>query len=161
MANRTVGLDDHILKVRSLAEDTEPAAIMYMLQMGELVRQDIMASIANGTIRGPGHVPSRPGDPPKGDTGRLELSVDVVLRRSEKSVIVVARAPHAAAMEFGTSNVLARPFMRPAMRRHKSKIVYGIVSIFSGEGVRVYKSSPRSIGAASHMNGGQMYVKGR
>lgn len=149
-----VGMDKHLARLRQINDDVETGTIQLLLELGELVRQEAMASIREGTIRGPGHIPSRPGDPPKGDTGRLELGIDVELRASEKTVNVISRAPYSAALEFGTSRIEPRPFLRPALQKHRSRLVTGMAMLASGEGaVRVYKNSTRSIDAANSMVG--------
>lgn len=154
MSLTLVGMDKHLTRLRDISANIEPNTINLLLEMGELVRQEAMASIREGTVRGPGHIPSLPGHPPKGDTGRLELGIDVELRRSDKTVNVISRAPYSAALEFGTSRIAPRPFLRPALQKHRSRFVTGMAMIASGEGaVRVYKNSTRSIDAASAMTG--------
>jgi len=44
---------------------------------------------------------------------------------------IIASAPYAKHLEFGTSNILPRPFMQPALQKNKKKIV----EIFKREGV--------------------------
>lgn len=150
----TVDMRQHIRRMREIADTVEVEAVNLLLEAGEMVRQEAMESIRDGTIRGAGHVPSRPGEPPKGDTGRLELSIEVELRRSEKTVNVIARAPYAAALEFGTRRIAPRPFMRPALQKHRSRLVTGMVAVASGErAVRVFKNSSRSTDAASTITG--------
>lgn len=154
MALTVVGMDKHLARLRTISETIEPNTIQLLLELGELVRQEAMASIREGTVRGPGHIPSLPGDPPKGDTGRLELGIEVELRRSEKTVNVISRAPYSAALEFGTSRIAPRPFLRPALQKYRSRLVTGMAMLASGEGaVRVYKNSTRSIDAANAITG--------
>lgn len=94
---------------------------------GELVRADAQKSIRDGAVSGVGHIPSQPGQPPNADTHRLDTSIDVVVNKSNKSVSVISRAPYSAYLEFGTSKMVERPFMRPALRRNRNRIVYGMV----------------------------------
>ena len=94
---------------------------------GELVRADAQKSIREGSISGHGHIPSKPFDPPNADTHRLDLSIDVVINKSGKSVSVVSLAPYSSFLEFGTSRMAERPFLRPALRRNRNRIVYGFV----------------------------------
>jgi hypothetical protein len=42
-------------------------------------------------------------------------------------------------LEFGTSRMAARPFMRPALRRNRNRAVYGAAQAISGKQVRVFK----------------------
>lgn len=48
------------------------------------------------------------------DTGELVNSIHVV-QLGPKSARIVADAPHAGFVEFGTENMDAQPFMRPAL----------------------------------------------
>lgn len=149
-----VGMDRHMTRLREISDGVESGSVQLLLELGELVRQTAMASIREGTIRGPGHVPSLPGDPPKGDTGRLELSIDVELRASDKTVNVISRAPYSAALELGTHRIAPRPFLRPALQQHRSRLVTGMAMLASGnEAARIYKNSTRTIDAANTMTG--------
>lgn len=156
MAFKThVGMADHIKRLRAINENVEKESIVTLLEAGELVRQEAMRSIRQGTIRGAGHVPSSPGQPPKGDTGRLETSIDVELRKTDKTVNVISNAPYSAALEFGTSTIEARPFLRPAMQKNRSRLVTAMAQVASGErAVRVFKNSNASVeGAADYIAG--------
>lgn len=108
---------------------------------GELVRKEAAESIIAGSVSGPGHVPSAPGTPPNRDTGNLDKSIDVRPDPSKNKVLVVARAEYAAAQEFGTSKLPERPFMRPALRKHRNAIVKGQVQAVH-EVVNVVKNQP-------------------
>ena len=72
-------------------------------------------SITRGSISGPGHIPSAPGQPPSADTRLLDTSIDTVVVGPNR-VDVVSNAPYSAALEFGTSRMAERPFMGPAAR---------------------------------------------
>lgn len=149
-----VGMDKHIRRLREISDTVESGSVQLLLESGELVRQTAMGYIRDGTIRGPGHVPSLPGNPPKGDTGNLELNIVVELRRSDKTVNVISRAIYAAALEFGTSKIAPRPYLRPALQEHRNRLVTGMAMLASGRGaVRVFKNSSRSTEAASQITG--------
>jgi len=151
----STSLSAHVKRLRAIRDNSEPAIINTLLETGELVRQEAMRSIREGTVRGIGHVPSLPGQPPKGDTGRLELSIEVELRKSEKTVNVIATAPYAAAQEFGTRRAAARPFLRPALQKYRSRLVTALAMTFAGQkGVKVLKNSTRSIDEANDIING-------
>lgn len=63
--------------------------------------------------------PSAPGKPPAVVTGELDASFDVTVEsRGERVRIVIrVKAEHARHLEYGTKNMRARPFLRPAMKR--------------------------------------------
>ena len=72
-----------------------------------------------------GASPSRPGEPPGLDTGFLRNSVQVDSVTPTEAII----APHtdyAEHLEFGTSRMAARPFMRPAVDEHEGEILDAI-----------------------------------
>ena len=97
---------------------------------GEMIRTEARVSISRGSASGHSggkhqHVPSRPGEPPNFDTGWLAGSIEVV-QPDPILVEVGALAHYAAPLEFGTSKMAARPFMRPA-RDAKRKEVQALV----------------------------------
>lgn len=136
--SRIINGEAHLRRLREV-KDIEDDVVQGLLEGGELVRQEAMASIREGTIRGPLHVPSKPGEPPKGDTGRLETNIEVQLRKSERTVNVASLAPHSFELEFGHGAIAERPFMRPALRKHKNRVVTGTVSAVNGAIARVFK----------------------
>jgi HK97 gp10 family phage protein len=90
-------------------------------KMGKEGEADIKASL--GTIcqayAGTGGEHSRPGEPPHKETGELQASVGHVVQAEplEIKLRLYADAPYAAYLEFGTSRMRARPFLRPALHR--------------------------------------------
>lgn len=120
---------------------------------GEVIRADAAQSIIDGGIPSPNHIVSDPGQPPNRDTGNLDKSIDVRVNPSRKSVTVLASAEYAAALEFGTSKIAARPFLRPALIRNKNRVVYGTAQAVR-EVVRVYKSDVAFNASAARYTGG-------
>lgn len=80
------------------------------------------------------HTQSKPLSPPASDTGylvsQITMNVDV---KQNGSVVgqIISAAPYSKPLEFGTVNMQPRPFMQPALRKNKSKIL----QIFKKEGV--------------------------
>jgi len=70
------------------------------------------------------HTASVAGQPPATDTGFLVSSITSNVKRSGKKVVgqIVASAPYAPSLEFGTSKMAARPFMVPALEKNRRKI---------------------------------------
>lgn len=89
---------------------------------GQIVETDAALSITNGAVSGKNHVPSRPGEPPNADTHVLDRSIETNLVSPLKAE-VSANAPYAVALEYGSSKVAERPFMRPALARKKDEVV--------------------------------------
>tara|TARA_R100000482_G_C5118173_1_gene144210 strand:+ start:252 stop:680 length:429 start_codon:yes stop_codon:yes gene_type:complete len=105
-----------------------------------LVRNTAVESIKSGNKSGRvykrgsvTHVASAPGQAPAADTGFLDSQITTEVKVQDNKVIgqIIASAPYAKHLEFGTSNILPRPFMQPALQKNKKKIV----EIFKREGV--------------------------
>ncbi len=68
------------------------------------------------------HRSSAPGEPPASDTGYL---VNNIKRRMDSDKLggeVRSRADYSKFLEFGTSKMLPRPFMFPALEKNRGKI---------------------------------------
>lgn len=78
-------------------------------------------SITEGAVSGAAHVPSAPGTAPNNDTGVLARNIETVQVEPLK-VEVSSNAPYAAALEFGTSKMAERPYMRPATAATRKEI---------------------------------------
>jgi|TARA_R100000482_G_scaffold117879_1_gene61655 HK97 gp10 family phage protein len=70
------------------------------------------------------HTASAKGEPPASDTGFLVSNITSSVRKQGTSVVgqIVASAPYAPYLEFGTSTIEKRPFMQPALERNRPKI---------------------------------------
>lgn len=89
---------------------------------GEEVRSDAVHSITEGSVSGQNHVPSLPGEPPNNDTGTLVSHIEVT-QPAPLRVLVTSEAEHAVPLETGTSKMAARPYMGPAARRKRKRVV--------------------------------------
>lgn len=147
------GLNVHRARLARLRR-IKDGQIQALYDAGELVRAYAQKSIRDGAISGAGHIASLPGEPPNADTHNLDLSIDVRVNPSRLSVQVVARAHYAAALEFGTSRILPRPFMRPALQANKNRIVFGQVQALRAS-VRVFKGDAAFAAARSRFNPSQ------
>lgn len=107
------GMAELVEALRSLGPEAEKALRPAIYVAADKVRAYAQHSIVEGSISGQNHVPSSPGQPPNADTRQLDQSIHV--EWADRLVAaVVADAPHAVPLEFGTSTVAERPFMRPA-----------------------------------------------
>jgi len=70
------------------------------------------------------HTASAKGEPPASDTGFLVSNITSSVKQQGTTVIgqIVASAPYAPYLEFGTSTIDPRPFMQPALERNRPKI---------------------------------------
>jgi len=89
---------------------------------GEEIRAEASHMITEGSVSGKNHVPSAPGEPPNEDTGVLRTHIETA-QVAPLKVEVSSNAPYAAALEFGTSKMAARPYMGPATERKKQSVV--------------------------------------
>lgn len=96
-------------------------AILYAA--GQEIEIAAEKSITEGSVSGKNHVPSAPGQPPNADTRFLDTNIETEIKaNSPPTVHVTSKAPYSAALEFGTSKMAERPFMRPAAAKVKREI---------------------------------------
>lgn len=72
------------------------------------------------------HTTSKPLDPPANDTGFLVSQITMNVKTQPNGSVVgqiISAAPYSAALEFGTTQMIERPFMQPALEKNKTKIV--------------------------------------
>lgn len=116
------GADRHAQRLRRFSE---PGALRFISKAlfvaGDKVRVAAQISITEGSVSGKNHVPSKPGEPPNQDTGVLGNNIEVT-QPSDFEVEISSNAPYSSALEFGTSRVQARPFMRPAIENTKDDV---------------------------------------
>lgn len=122
------GLEIHLARVQGLTGTPARREITAALfEAGDIVATEAAILISTGGGFGKSHVVSAPGEPPNEDTGFLNRE-DNLYRRivggdDSLHVQVIADAPYAAALEFGTSRMAERPFMRPALARTRKEVV--------------------------------------
>ena len=111
---RPKGLDKHLRRLRKLgSREVIRIAGAAVYEAADDMRAEAFRSISAGSVSGAGHVPSRPGEPPNRDTGDLQAGLKVV-QTGPLSAELRSEAPHARPLEFGTSRMAARPYIRPA-----------------------------------------------
>lgn len=94
---------------------------------GQDIELDAERSITSGSVSGKNHVPSAPGQPPNADTRFLDTNIETRIESSNPPrVVVESKAPYSAPLEFGTSKMAERPFMRPAVARNRKKMAQRI-----------------------------------
>lgn len=118
-----IGAKAHIARLKYL---TGPAMVREvgkaLYAAGQIVENEAALSITNGAASGKGHVASKPGEPPNADTHVLDRSIETT-QRGPMLVEVSANAPYASALEFGTSRMSERPYMRPARDKTKKEVI--------------------------------------
>lgn len=119
---KITGVERHtkrLKNMRNVAKDVTAA----LYAAGQDIELDAERSITEGSISGKGHIPSLPGEPPNRDTGDLDRNIDTETKsQNPPTVHVVSHMPYSAALEFGTSKMDERPFMRPATEKNRKKV---------------------------------------
>lgn len=136
MAN---SMGNHIRRLQKLgSRDMAKAAARGLYRAGQLIEAEAERSITEGAVSGEFHVPSLPGQPPNEDTGALRRSIETHIRAEGKSPVVEVAAggpsaPYAPHLEYGTSKMAARPFMRPATDKHRADVAKEVAAQVSIE----------------------------
>lgn len=89
---------------------------------GQAIEIHAEIGITSGSVSGKAHVASRPQEFPNADSRQLDTSIDTVVVGPNR-VDVVSNAPYSAFLEFGTSRMEARPFMRPSVAAKKGEAI--------------------------------------
>lgn len=93
-----------------------------LLRAADRVRTEYIDMVNEGGAPGPAHVPSKPGQPPNTDTGRLVGSVSSrVVRKNVTETSV--EAEYGVPLEYGTDKMAPRPALRPAFNEMKPHIL--------------------------------------
>ena len=123
------GVEDATKALEKVKEDLEKDMKEVLLGGGQLIRGEAVRSIQQGSKSGKTykrynptrtHKASAPGEAPASDTGFLVSNIRV---KEQKDVVVVSsEASYSKFLEYGTSKMLARPFLFPAFEKSKPKI---------------------------------------
>jgi len=123
------GVEDATKALEKVKEDLDKDMKEILLGGGQLIRGEAVRSIQQGSKSGKTykkynptrtHKASAPGEAPASDTGFLVSNIRV---KEQKDVVVVSsEASYSKFLEFGTSKMLARPFLFPAFEKSKPKI---------------------------------------
>ena len=137
MDHRIKLISQHIanaLKISALLVESEIKNLLSEGGQGE-VYEDIFRNI-NGKVVPVGprtgnnlsasHRASKAGDSPASDTGNLRRGIqarDVNISSGRGTVAVASTAPYSVYLEYGTSQMEPRPFMRPGLRNQIKNIL--------------------------------------
>jgi HK97 gp10 family phage protein len=109
-------------RLKGIAANTTKEVNTALFAGGDIIRAEAQHSIVAGSISGKNHVVSLPGEPPNADTRQLDTSIITEPIR-DGVVHVTANAPHSVPLEFGTSKMIERPYMRPAGKKKRPEVV--------------------------------------
>lgn len=132
------GKDKFMRRLKTLASEAEDVAGRVVYVGSDMIRAEAFRSISAGSISGKNHVASLPGEPPNRDTGELQAHL-TNSKTGPVTAEVRSDAPYAAALEFSTSRMEARPYLRPA----RDKMAPDINRLFSQEIGKLVKRSAR------------------
>lgn len=113
------GADKHVARLKRMQQG---ARILTgkLYAAGQEIELEAERSIVQGSISGKGHVASAPGEPPNADTRDLDTKIEThIVTQSPPTVKVTAYSSHAVFLEYGTSKMEERPFMRPAVAKKR------------------------------------------
>lgn len=122
----------HSDRLKAMAADTAREVVAKLYIAGQRIELDAERSITAGSVSGKNHVASAPGQPPNRDTGVLDGNIETTIAaQNPPTVLVSSNAPYAAALEFGTSRMAERPYMRPATARNRDDVVRAVGEVVS------------------------------
>lgn len=114
--------------ISSISSAVERAVAVGLKISAEKVKSDAVKSILNGPKTGRiykrntiTHQASAPGEPPANDTGNLARNITATVV-SPNEAIVNSGAAYARHLEYGTTNIAQRPYMRPALMNNEKFI---------------------------------------
>ena len=120
--------------LKNLEQDLEKPFREVIVGGAQLIRGEAIKSIQSGPKSGRiyekynprrTHKASAPGQAPASDTGNLIRNI-VVKQENPDLVKVESNAIYSSFLEFGTSKMLARPFLFPATERSRKKIAQAV-----------------------------------
>ena len=128
------GFKKVMASLKNLEQDLEKPFREVIVGGAQLIRGEAIKSIQSGPKSGRiyekynprrTHRASAPGQAPASDTGNLVRNI-VVKQENPDLVKVESNALYSSFLEFGTSKMLARPFLFPATERSRPKIVQAV-----------------------------------
>lgn len=120
---KITGRDRVSAKLRGIGgQDTIRKVGSALFAAGDLIAAEAAHSLTVNSQGGKHHVASLPGQPPNEDLGTLRKNIEVV-QVAPLRVEVSSNAPYARALEYGTSRMGERPYMRPAVAKKKAEAV--------------------------------------
>lgn len=118
---------DNSAKFGAIARDAIEKAIVRGTIRVQRDAQRMTSEHSGPTATNPTAVPSAPGQPPHKRTGTLTRSLDHEFYREEGTKRFIGRmgtnVVYGRHLELGTTRMVARPYLRPAMDMNRKRIV--------------------------------------
>ena len=128
------GIKEALSALKNLQNNLEEPFREVIQGGAQLIRGEAIKSIQSGPKSGRvyekynprrTHKASAPGEAPASDTGNLVRNIRVV-QENKDLIKVESSASYSQFLEFGTSKMLARPFLFPATERSRPKIAQAV-----------------------------------
>ena len=110
-------------------EAVRQAALRGVIKGANIVRDEILRLIQQtphtGLVyrrRGITHQASAPGEPPASDTGNLVQNITIEVDARNLKATITSNAEYADALEFGTSKMEPRPYMRVGLENKADEV---------------------------------------
>lgn len=119
------GIDDLLADLKRLGTISEEMVVDTINDIAMDTQQEAVRGIQRGPASGRTykrgtvtHTASSPGQYPMSDTGRLASNVEFeIATKSRKVAVVGTNILYGPYLEFGTSNMAARPWLMPSFRK--------------------------------------------
>jgi len=111
-----------IARLRKAAR-VEQALDKWANDSAEVIAVEARALIDEGGIPSPNHIVSAPGEPPNRDTGLLTSRTNAEDLPEPGQAAVISDAEYSAFLEYGTSRMAERPFMRVAASNKRKAVL--------------------------------------
>lgn len=119
---RVIGAREHAARLRKLqGPDMIRRVGAALFTGGEIIQVEAQNLISTGAVTGKNHVASLPGEPPNQQWGTLGNNIETN-QVAPLKVEVSSNAPYAAALEYGTSRMAERPYLRPAVAKRRKEV---------------------------------------
>ena len=128
------GIKEALSALKNLQNNLEEPFREVIQGGAQLIRGEAIKSIQSGPKSGRvyekynprrTHKASAPGEAPASDSGNLVRNIRVV-QENKDLIKVESNASYSQFLEFGTSKMLARPFLFPATERSRPKIAQAV-----------------------------------
>lgn len=114
-------------QVKELTDKFQEFAVSAESLVGQILQKGAL-DIQADAQRSMSPPPSEPGEPPAVRTGRLRASITSrVVQDGDNAIVEVGtNVVYAVPLEFGTEHIKPRPFMGPALERHRVEIIHNL-----------------------------------
>jgi hypothetical protein len=104
-----------------------------------MIESDAKLAIAHGSKTGQiyrrgsiSHQASAPGEAPATDTGRLISSIQHWVDSDGLNIAIGTKLDYGSYLEFGTRNMVERPYIHPALEKNRTAILELITKALQG-----------------------------